>query len=95
MVVVNQPATDAGGWTVNLYCSVPGKESMSAFVCSIAISAPTPNNPPCRVAEVVTLPSVRRWSAEVIPPSPAPARTIAVGLVAAPITSAGPQNVAP
>jgi hypothetical protein len=95
MVVCNQAAGDPGGWSVDLYCLVPGALAMRAFVRRIQITAPTATNPPTRILEVVTLPGVQRWSAEVVPPTPAPARPIEIGLFAGDGTGQGPANVAP
>ena len=94
-VVTNQAADDPGGWLIDLFVTVPGSQPMPAFVRRITLSAPAAGNPPTRVVANVTLSGFERWSAEVTPPTPAPARPIQVGLFAGPLTGQAPANVAP
>jgi hypothetical protein len=94
-VVVNQAADDPGGWTVDLFVTVPGAQPMPAFVRRFTLSAPAAGNPPTRIAGNATLAGFERWSAEVTPPTPAPNRPIQVGLIAGPLVGQGAVNIAP
>jgi hypothetical protein len=86
-LIVNQPSTDAGGWTIDIEAQF-GDDRRPCWVTRVTLQPVTAalGRTCMRVVAAIALPQAVTYAAVVTPPSPAPAAPIEVGLKASDLT---------